>query len=145
MALKEKFYEEIYEEERNWTDLIDMNLLNVYYLVELRKFYNDRQLRLSYEYELTFNPIIKSMLNLINNVISKINYIINEDKMNNPINIKELKNYFLINQLNNKVSYDLYDDVQEDKGIYKLRQKSINEDLDGYIDDDFYYESQKVA
>lgn len=145
MALKEKFYEEIYEEERNWTDLIDMNLLNVYYLVELRKFYNDRQLRLSYEYELTFNPIIKSMLNLINNVISKINYIINEDKMNNPINIKELKNYFLINQLNNKVSYDLYDDVQEDKGIYKLRQKSINEDLDDYIDDDFYYESQKVA
>ena len=145
MALKENFYEEIYEEERNWSDMIDMNLLNVYYLVELKKFYYDRQVRLNYEYELTFNPIIKSMLYLLNNVLIKIDYIINEDKLNNPINIKELKNYFLINQLNNNISYVAYEEIPIDKGIYNLRQKCVNEDLDDYIDDDFYYENQKVA
>lgn len=145
MALKQNFYEEIYDEERNWIELLDSNLINVYYLPVLKQFYYERQVRLSYEYELTLNPIIKSMSNLLNNIIVKIDYIIEEDQKGIPVNIVELKNYFLINQLNNNIISNEQRPIQENIGIYALRKKSDSKGLEDYTDDDFYYENQKVA
>ena len=147
MALKNDFYEEIYKEEKNWIEMIDSKLLNVYYLSELRKFYYERQVIVSYEYNLTLNPIMKSIWTILNNMVSKLDFIEIEYKKGKRINISELKNYFLINRLSNNIDIplELKKDNENKRNIYELRNKVVSEDLEDYTDDDFYYENEKVA
>lgn len=144
MALKQNFCEEIYEEERNWCELIDGGLLNVYYLPVLRQFYNAIQLRLNYEYELTLNPLIRTISKLLNNVIAKIDRMIQEDQNGISINIKDLKKYFLINQLSS-ITNSIKSPILDNNELYSLRKKNDSSDVEDYIDDDFYYEKPKVA
>lgn len=147
MALKSNFYDEIYEEEKKWIEMLDAKLLNVYYLSELRKFYYERQVIISDEYKLTLNPIMKSIWIELNNMVEKLNFIESEYKKEKRVNINELKNYFLINRLNNNIDIpiELRKDSENKKSIYELRNKVENENLEDYIDDDFYYDNQKVA
>lgn len=147
MALENNFYDKIYKEEINWIEMLDAKLLNVYYLSELRKFYYERQVIVSYEYNLTLNPIMKSIWTVLNNMVEKLDFIESEYKKGKRININELKNYFLINRLNNNIDIppELRKVSENKKNIYELRNKIVNEDLEDYIDDDFYYENQKVA
>lgn len=147
MALTNSFYEEIYNEEKNWMELLDSNLLNVYYLSELRKFYYEKQIVVSYEYKLTLNPIMKSIWIVLNTMVEKLDFIESEYKKGKRVNINDLKNYFLINRLKNNIDIppELMKDNENKKNIYELRNKVVNEDLEDYTDDDFYYENQKVA
>ena len=147
MALKNNFYDEIYKEEINWIEMLDAKLLNVYYLSELRKFYYERQIIISSEYNLTLNPIMKSIWTVLNNMVEKLDFIESEYKKGKRININELKNYFLINRLNNNIDIppELRKHNENKRNIYELRNKIVSEDLEDYTDDDFYYENQKVA
>lgn len=148
MALNTNFYEEIYEKEKTWIDIIKSNLMNIYYLPELRDFYFKKQERLNYEFELTGNEFIKAFSNAITTIIIKINYLIDEDKKGNIVNINEICNYFLINKLNNNMSYtnsDKLNKITNNKNnLYELRKKIVDENLEDYIDDDFYY-NKKAA
>lgn len=147
MALKNNFYDEIYKEETNWIEMLDAKLLNVYYLSELRKFYYERQVTVSYEYKLTLNPIMKSIWTVLNNMVEKLDFIESEYKKGKRINLNELRNYFIINILNNNIDIppELIKNTESKKNIYELRNKAVNADLEDYTDDDFYYENQKVA
>ena len=149
MALKNNFYDEIYDEERNWIDMIDSNLLNVYYLLELRKFYYERQVIISDEYKLTLNPFMKSIWSILNNIVEKLDFIESEYKKGKRVNISELKKFFVINIINNNipvVNKKNVNQIQQDKkSLYDLRKQVIGEMNEDYIDDDFYYENQKVA
>lgn len=139
MALKQNFYDEIYDKEQMWINMINSNLLNIYYLPELRDFYVGKQERLNYEYELTGNDLIRSISYSLNNIVVKLDYFIDEDKKGNIINLKELLDLFLTNKLNNNVSYVNSNVSQNNKNLYELRNKVINEGSEDYLDDDFYY------
>lgn len=150
MVLKSNFYEQIYEQENIWLEMIDNNLLNVYYLTELKRFYTERQLSLSCEYELTLDHITEIILFLLSNIIEKIDYIIDEDKNGNFVDLSQLKNYFLISQLSrtnveyiSKIAKTVKTSKRE-RNIYDLRNKVIDETLEDYLDDDFYYSEKKV-
>ena len=80
-------------------------------------------------------------------MVEKLDFIESEYKKGKRININELKNYFLINRLNNNIDIppELRKEKEDKKNIYELRNKVVNEDLEDYTDDDFYYENQKVA
>lgn len=147
MALKNDFYDEIYKEEINWIEMLDSKLLNVYYLLELRKFYYERQVIVSYEYNLTLNPIMKSIWTVLNNMVEKLDNIESDYKMGKRINLNELKNYFLVNMLSNNIEIplELRQNNENKNKLYELRNKVVNEGLEDYTDDDFYYEQQKVA
>lgn len=147
MALKNNFYDEIYKEEKNWIELLDAKLLNVYYLSELRKFYYERQVIVSHEYNLTLNPIMKSIWIVLNNMVEKLDRIDSDYKMGKRINLNELKNYFLVNILSNNIEIplELRQNNEKKNNLYELRNKVVNEGLEDYTDDDFYYEQQKVA
>ena len=149
MALNKNFYEEIYDRELMWIDMIDSNLLNVYYLTELKNFYLEKQQRLNYEFELTGNSFMKSVSYIINNIVVKLDFLINEDKKEKIINLNELKNLFLINVMNNNIPIlknEKIDKIEENKkDLYELRKKVTGDGAEDYLDDDFYYDNQKVA
>lgn len=145
MALKNDFYDEIYREEKNWIEMLDAKLLNVYYLSELKKFYYERQIIVSYEYNLTLNPVMKSIWMVLDNIVQKLEFIESEYKKGKRVDIYELKNYFLINRLNNNIDIPPELRKESKKNIYELRNKIIQQNSEDYMDDDFYYENQKVA
>lgn len=149
MALDKKFYEEIYEKENMWMDIIDSGLINVYYLEEIRKFYIDKQDILNCELQLSQEDDIKKVSVYLNNIIVKLNYLINENKNGYVINIPDLKKFFLINMFNKKngdnhtkTNKTIFEGT---KKLYELRNKITNQDNEDYTDDDFYYENKKVA
>lgn len=143
MALNQKFYKEIFEKEEMWLNMIDSNLINIYYLPELKKIYEEYYKRLEYESALTGNNILKSISYAINNIIVKLDYIIEEEKKGNVINLSEIKDFFLLNLFNNNIKpINKITGIQNHKkDLYELRNKMINEELD----DDFYYEEKGKA
>ena len=149
MALNKNFYNEIYKKETMWIDMLKLNLINVYYLSEIKEFYQEKQKRLNYEYELTGNSIMKSISFVLNNIIVKLDFFINEDKKGKIIRLTELNNLFLINVLNNNLApvnkKNPSEMKQGKKSLYELRNKITGQDNEDYIDDDFYYNSQKIA
>lgn len=143
MALNQKFYQEIYDKEEMWLKMLQSNLINVYYLPELKKFYEEKQKRLDYEIELTGNDLLKSFSISLNNLIIKLDYLIEEDKNNNFINLNVLTDFFLINKLNNNIS-NIKRISEQKNSLYELRKKIVNENNEDYMDDDFYY-NKKTA
>lgn len=138
MALQYNFYEEILDNEKTWIINLEYNLLNVYYLPELKNFYDKKIQKLNKEYELTQNKLIKSIYSCLKNIVDKIDEFIEQNEKGNSVNLNELKNLFFINVLNNNFVQDKIDiPVKEDnvKSIYELRNKINSEELD----DDFYY------
>ena len=51
MALNKNFYKEIYENETMWIDMINSKLINAYYLIEIKEFYQKKQIILNDEFE----------------------------------------------------------------------------------------------
>ena len=149
MALNKNFYKEIYENETMWIDMINSKLINAYYLIEIKEFYQKKQIILNAEFELTGNNMMKNISYAINNIIVKLDFFINEDKKGKIIRLRELNNLFLVNVLNNNlppINKKTVNQINHDKkSLYELRNKIIGEDNEDYIDDDFYYNSQKVA
>jgi len=149
MALNKNFYNEIYENEAMWIDMINSKLINVYYLVEIKEFYQKKQIILNDEFELTGNNLMKSISYAINNIIVKLDFFINEDQKGKIIRLKELNNLFLVNVINNNlppINKKTVNEIKQDKkSLYELRNKITDQDNEDYIDDDFYYNSQKVA
>ena len=149
MALTQDFYKDILEKEKTWITNLQYNLLNIYYLPELKNFYQEKQNRLIYEGDLTNNMLIRSISFTINKLMDKIDEFIKLNEEGKDIDLQELKNYFLISVLNNDVYYikkDRLEEISNNKhDLYELRQKLEYKDLEDYIDDDFYYENQKVA
>lgn len=143
MALNQKFYREIFEKEEMWMNMIDSNLINIYYLPELKKIYEEYHKRIEYEFALTGNGILKSISYAINNIIVKLDYIIESEKQGKMINLNELKEYFLLNLFNNNIKplNKMIVLQNHKKDLYELRNKVINEELD----DDFYYKERGKA
>lgn len=149
MALTQDFYKEIIDKEKSWLINLQYNLLNVYYLPELKKFYQEKKKRLDYEADLTGNMLIRSISFTLDKMIDKLNNFMKEYQKGNEVNLKELNNLFLISNLNNDVYYvkkDKLEEISENKNsLYELRQKVINENSEDYLDDDFYYTGRKAA
>lgn len=146
MALKLDFYKEIIEREQTWLTNLEYNLLNVYYLSELKEFYTDKYDKLNEELSKQ-NPLINSIISVIGNMISKLDSIINTYNEGRDVDLNILKNYFLTNMLKNEfydktkesTSQDRFQKVSEDKDyLYDLRKKLSSIGLED-IDDDFYY------
>lgn len=107
MALSNNFYDDIFNKEKYWSQLINQGLLNIYYLNGkggIKEFYLDKKKKLEYEYELAGNQIIKNFLELINNIINQIDYLTNEYRHGKLIDMSSLLNLFLHNQMNNNIS-----------------------------------------
>ena len=148
MALTRSFYEDIFEKEEMWIKNLEKNLLNIYYLPELKKFYINTKERFKYEYELTNNAIMVIFLNSIENLINKIDYLIKEYEEDKVIDLNELKSLFFINILNNNIeslTYSNLNRIEDEKTqLYALRGKVINENTEDYLEDDFFYENKKT-
>ena len=149
MALTQDFYKDILEKEKSWIINLQYNLLNIYYLPELKNFYQEKQNRLVYEADLTNNMLIRGISFTINKLIDKIDEFIKLSEEGKDIDLKELRNYFLISVLNNDVYYvkkDRLEEINDSKNnLYELRQKVINEGSEDYLDDDFFYTGKKAA
>lgn len=149
MALTRDFYKEILDQEKTWITNLQYNLLNIYYLPELKNFYQEKLSKLIYESDLTDNMLIRSISFTINKLIDKIDEYISLNEEGKDVNLNELRDYFLISVLNNDVYYVKKDRLEEindsKKNLYKLRQRVINEGAEDYLDDDFYYSGNRVA
>lgn len=144
MALKDGFYSEIFKKEKYWTELCEINLLNVYYLDELKKFYLAKKVEL--ENETDKNDIVISFLGIINSIILKIDQVTEEYRKGKKIDITSVVKLFLINQMNNnkickdnsniirlqvqkqllenmKNDYNLYNDYLYDDHDYDVKLK----------------------
>lgn len=128
MALSNNFYNDIFEKEKYWMELINHGLLNIYYLNGeggIKEFYLNKMEKLEYEYESTGNQIIKNFLELINNIINQIDYLTNEYRQGELIDMKSLSTLFLHNQINNNVN-----DNKNSHDIEKIRlQKQVLQSL----------------
>lgn len=148
MLLNTKFYKEIYEKENMWINMLDLGLINTYYLEEIKQFYVSKLNILICNNKLLEENVVKKLSIAINNIIFKLNYFINEDKNGYDINLSDLKNLFLINRFSNNVNIIKSektikpDRIQE---LYQLKKYISNEKNEDYTDDDFYYENQKVS
>ena len=149
MALTQDFYKDILEKEKSWIINLQYNLLNIYYLPELKNFYQEKQNRLIYEGDLTGNMLIRTISFTLDKLMDKIDEFIKLNEEGKDIDLQELKNYFLISVLNNDVYYikkDRLEEINDNKNnLYELRQKVINEGSEDYLDDDFYYPGKKAA
>ena len=148
MLLNTRFYKEIYEKENMWINMLDLGLINTYYLEEIKQFYVSKLNILICNNKLLEENVVKKLSTAINNIIFKLNYFINEEKNGYDINLSDLKNLFLINRFSNNVNIIKsektikLDRIQE---LYQLRKYISNEKNEDYTDDDFYYENQKVS
>ena len=157
MALKQDFYSDIFLKEEYWTEIAKENLLNIYYLDNLKEFYLDKKNELEKELELSNNTLIKSFLNMIQNIISQIDIVTDDYKSGKNININSVIKLFLSNQMNNNFNYTNVDEQSESSNIPALQAKiavlqALRKDLESTknkVDDDYLYDdfpdNQKVA
>ena len=149
MALTQDFYKDILEKEKSWIINLQYNLLNIYYLPELKNFYQEKQNRLIYEGDLTGNMLIRTISFTLDKLMDKIDEFIKLNEEGKDVDLQELRNYFLISVLNNDVYYVIKDRLEEindsKNNLYELRQKVINEGSEDYLDDDFFYTGKKAA
>lgn len=102
MALKVDFYNKIFEEEKKWMELINLNLLNsIYCNLVLKPFYEERKKELEQEFKLTGNKIIELFIISINNIINQIDTFNDLYKNSQNPDMKLILPLFLINQMNN--------------------------------------------
>lgn len=149
MALAKNFYNEIFEQEQKWTDLINLNLLNsVYCNLTLKPFYIQKRMELKEEYAKTNNEIIKQIILIINDIIDKIE-LFNYEYLNyQKSNINLLLPLFLTTKMNNKIEKeDSIDRFQIRKQVLVNEigncDRVINDELD-YVYDDFPEEVRKT-
>lgn len=143
MALGTDFYNEICEKEKKWENMLISNLLNVYYLPELKNFYLEKLNIINAEYSINKNEISKSIILSIEKIISKLDYLINETESGNVVNIYSLLDLFVFNKTYKSMLFpNNKNEHVAKKNIYELREIKIKEQD---IEDDFYYEDREVV
>ena len=160
MALNNNFYSEIFEKELYWTELAKKNLLNIYYLNGkngLKEFYEKKRIELSKEYQLTNNPIQAQFLEIINNIINKIETLSIDYRNGKNININSLVNIFLSSQMNNNSLNEEYRQEENNKpcennlpakkrileNLKNMYMSSNNSENENYLYDDFDFDQNK--
>lgn len=157
MALKENFYTEIFEKEKYWLQLANNKLLNIYYINGkngIRDFYFNAKGELEQEYQQNGNQIIKGILDSINKIIEKIDFITLEHTKGKDIDSNSIVNLFLSNQMNNNLTSNKNTDkishlksqidlLKNMKYSTEILNESKNID-DDYLYDDFPEESKKI-
>ena len=156
MALKNNFYDEIFEEEKKWIDLINSNLLNsIYFKRELKPFYLKKITELINEYSSTKSNVIKMFIELINNILTEIDLLIQKHENNQKVDCSSLIPLFLKNQMgssyeqketkDSSIDYDL--NLQIKKQLLQNDIDNIRREkpvIDDYLYDDFPEEKVRV-
>ena len=107
MALNRDFYNEIFVQEQKWSELINKGLLNsIYCNLELKPFYIKKRDEIEEVYVQNKNELLGYFLNIINKIIDKIEFFDEQYKSLKPVDIKPLKELFIINQMNNEKSIE---------------------------------------
>lgn len=155
MALGENFYNEIFEHEQKWIELINSNLLNsIYCNLTLKPFYLQKIVELKSEYNKTNNEKLKQMILMINDIIDKIE-LFNYQYLNYKTpNINSLLPLFLIARNNNLIKEDnkyneihnQIDKLQLSKHIIQnhVRKYDSVDVVPDYVYDDFPGETRIV-
>lgn len=157
MALDKNFYNEIFECEQKWSELIKSNLLNsVYCNLTLKPFYVEKRKELKEEYNQTKNEIIKQIILIINDIINEIDLFNYEYVNYKKPNISSLLSLFLITKMNNDTQKDNHDienkhevinELQKEKQNLRDQMNSYNrntKELEDYVYDDFPEEIIRV-
>lgn len=104
MAIRNNFYDEIFEKEKYWTELSEKGLLNIYYINSddgILNFYNKVLSELLESKKQKENELLNEIVKSVLTIITKINIITAEFQEGKQISINELPNLFLINKMNN--------------------------------------------
>lgn len=156
MALRNNFYNEIFEQEQKWIELVNNNLLNsIYCNLVLKPFYVERKKELESEYKLAKNIIIGQVLEIMNKIIKKIELFDVQYKNFENCDISSLIPLFLTNQMNNSVQKENNSTNVEDMDVLQIRKEILEdkirelrnipiEDQEDYLYDDFPEERRKV-
>lgn len=137
MALKNNFYNEIFEKEQKWIELINSKLLNsIYCNLTLKPFYVEKKNQLKTEYDLNNNAIIGQILTLVDNIINQIDLLNSQYKNNMSVDIESLLPLFLTTQMSNtsRVEKNVSRNVeinrlQLEKNFWKMKLKIIEKIL----------------
>lgn len=140
MALNKNFYNEIFEKETMWEGMLKDGLLNIYYIPQMKEFYLKNVDIILKELEDNKNEILNSIINSLNNIISKLDFLIKEENEGNIVNLYGIVDLFLINKMHNIVLFPNNKRNFNSKNIYDLRKKETIDDKVDYVDDDFYYD-----
>lgn len=145
MNLNDNFCKEIFKREKEWIDLSNRNLLNIYYINGkngLKEFYSMKKSELQNNYSAN-SKVVKEILDLINDIINKIDSITKEYREGKKVDLDSLINLFLLYKLNdckNNNSSNLGE--LQSKALDKLGGNFILEkeeyDEDDYLYDDLY-------
>ena len=103
-TLDKNFYTDIFKLESNLTKLIKSNLLNVYYLngkESVRDFYYRKYQKLLSDYNLTKNEFLLQFLEIIKEIIEKIDYLTISYKTGSKVDMTELLPLLFSNRINN--------------------------------------------
>jgi len=146
MNLNDDFCKEIFKREKEWINLANKNLLNVYYINGrngLREFYESKKVELQENYSAT-SKLVKTITGMINNILLKIDYVTNEHKDGKRIDMKCITDLFLLYQLNDNKEDNRYNLVElQAKALEKLEGNFIlprEEYDDDYLYDDELYD-----
>ncbi len=102
--MDKNFYTDIFKLESNLTKLIKSNLLNVYYLngkESVRDFYYRKYQKLLSDYNLTKNEFLLQFLEIIKEIIEKIDYLTISYKTGSKVDMTELLPLLFSNRINN--------------------------------------------
>ena len=147
MALKNNFYDEIFEEEKKWIDLINSNLLNsIYFKHELKPFYLKKMSELINEYSSTKSNVIKMFIELINNILTEIDLLIQKHENNQKVDCSSLIPLFLKNQMGSSYEQKETKDSSIDYGLnLQIKKQLLQNDIDNIrrekpVIDDYLYD-----
>ena len=147
MALKNNFYDEIFEEEKKWIDLINSNLLNsIYFKRELKPFYLKKRTELINEYSSTKSNVIKMFIELINNILTEIDLLIQKHENNQKVDCSSLIPLFLKNQMGSSYEQKETKDSSIDYGLnLQIKKQLLQNDIDNIrrekpVIDDYLYD-----
>ena len=123
MALRNEFYQEIEDNEKYWKELNNRKLLNPIYLnIELKPFYENKKQELEEELKNSNNPLLFNILNIINNILSKIEDIDNSYRSGKEFNISDLVTQFLQSQMNNENKIEKKPAIDRKKYLEDLKK-----------------------
>lgn len=154
MALNDNFYTDIFEKEKYCIELINKGLLNIYYLQGnngLKKYYIEKKKELNKQYDSNPNEILKKILDIITQIINKINNMEIEFRAGKEINFNNLSDLFLYTQMNSTNNINKKEEILNlqirKQVLQSLQDKYRNDEKlfdDSYIYDDFP-NNQKTA
>ena len=139
MALNKDFYDEIHKKEQKLIELIEKNLLNIYY-INYSLNYKKKLEELTYEYNLTNNKMIGQTIEEIKVIINKIDELEEIYRKGNEINIKELLPLFLINKTFNNIEYKKTEIQTKKEFLQQLKNNYViipQKNEEEYLYDDF--------